>query len=65
MHTALGHHIKKFITINEEELQGVLPYFRYLQFKKKQDLLVEGKVCKDNYFTVKGCCVCFYKRKRH
>jgi len=60
MYTALGHHIKRFITINEEELQGVLPWFRYLQFKKKQDLLVEGKVCKDNYFTVKGCLRLFF-----
>jgi len=60
MHTALGHHIKRFITINEEELQGVLPWFRYLQFKKKQNLLVEGKVCKDNYFTVKGCLRLFF-----
>src|SRR6478736_9275893 len=60
MHTALGHHIKRFITINEEELQVVLPWFRYLQFKKKQNLLVEGKVCKDNYFVSKGCLRLFF-----
>jgi CRP/FNR family transcriptional regulator len=60
MHTALGQHIKRFITINEEELQNILSCFRYLQFKKKQNLLVEGKVCKDNYFTVKGCLRLFF-----
>ena len=32
----------------------LLRCFKPLQYKKKQNLLVEGEVCDHNYFLVKG-----------
>ena len=60
MHQELQHHINRFITISSEELNEVLQYFRPLQFKKKQNLLTEGSICKHNYFTAKGCLRLFF-----
>ena len=60
MHAALEQHIKKFITINAKDLPAVLRFFKPLQCKKKQNLLVEGKVCNHNYFMVKGCMRLFF-----
>ncbi|MGN6211389.1 Crp/Fnr family transcriptional regulator [Parafilimonas sp.] len=56
----LQEHINRFITISSEELNEVLQYFIPLQFKKKQNLLTEGNICKNNYFTVKGCLRLFF-----
>ena len=60
MPSVLEQHIKKFISISNDELQEVLQYFRPLQLKKKQNLLTEGSICKYNYFTVKGCLRLFF-----
>jgi len=48
-------HLKKFIEINEEEFFAVLSFFKIIQVKKKENLLVEGDVCKFNYFVLEGC----------
>lgn len=56
----LQEHINRFITISSGELNEVLQYFIPLQFKKKQNLLTEGNICKNNYFTVKGCLRLFF-----
>jgi len=56
----LQQHIKKYISINEEELSAVLNFFHPLQLKKKQNLLTEGKICRANYFVMKGCLRLFF-----
>lgn len=53
-------HIEKFIKINEQEYAGILGFCKPLPVKKKQNLLVEGKICKENYFVVKGCLRLFF-----
>ncbi|MEO6228570.1 MAG: Crp/Fnr family transcriptional regulator [Ferruginibacter sp.] len=60
MHASLRQHIEKFIEFNDGEMLHLLSCFRSIQLKKKQYLLEEGKICKDNYFVVKGCLRLFF-----
>jgi CRP-like cAMP-binding protein len=53
-------HIKKYIRIDDEELSAVINFFHSLQLKKKQNLLVEGKICHSNYFVETGCLRLFF-----
>lgn len=54
MQHPLKIHFQKFIEIEEEEFSEIIRYFRMESLKKKENLLVEGEVCKANYFVVKG-----------
>jgi len=46
--------INKFINISDEEFADIIKYFQAQTFKKKENLLNEGQVCKVNYFVLKG-----------
>lgn len=48
-------HLKKFITLQEEDFPEILSFFQAATLKKKENLLTEGQVCKSNYFVLKGC----------
>lgn len=48
-------HLDKFITINDEEFASVLSFFKVSEVKKKQDLILNGEICKSMYFVQKGC----------
>lgn len=47
-------HLQKFITITDEEFALIMDYFEIKTFRKKENLLEEGEVCKSNYFVTKG-----------
>jgi CRP-like cAMP-binding protein len=47
-------HLDKFINISDEEFESVFTFFRMHSISKKENLLVEGEVCKANYFVVTG-----------
>src|SRR5688572_14021094 len=48
-------HLEKFIELNEEEFDAIIAFFQIEHFKKKENLLVEGQICKWHYFVLKGC----------
>jgi CRP-like cAMP-binding protein len=60
----LKNHIARFVEIDEQDYAEILPYFRIVQAKKKQNLLVEGKICKSNYFVSKGCLRLFFVNEK-
>lgn len=60
----LKKHIEKYTTISEEDFSKILTFFRALEVKKKENLLTEGKICKTNYFVVKGCLRLFFINDR-
>lgn len=60
MSAQLKAHIEKFIRINEADYGKVLSYLTAIEVRKKQNLLVEGKVCTSNYFVQKGCLRLFF-----
>ena len=47
-------HLDKFITITDEDFALILDYFEVKHFGKKEILLEEGQVCRQNYFVLKG-----------
>lgn len=56
----LKKHIEKFVEISEQDYVKILAYFTPVEVNKKQNLLVEGKVCVANYFVVTGCLRLFF-----
>ena len=60
----LKNHIARLVEIDEQDYAEILPYFRVIQAKKKQNLLTEGKICKSNYFVSKGCLRLFFVNEK-
>lgn len=56
----LKNHIEKFVGIGEQDFAKILTYFTVIDVAKKQNLLVEGKTCKCNYFVSAGCLRLFF-----
>jgi CRP/FNR family transcriptional regulator, anaerobic regulatory protein len=54
------NHIAKFVAISDAAYAEVLSYFTPFEVAKKKNLLVEGSVCKCNYFVIKGCLRMFF-----
>lgn len=57
-------HLDKFITITDEEFASVLSFFQELEVKKKQDLMLNGEVCRSMYFVIKGCLRKFFVNEK-
>ena len=53
-------HIQKFISIPEKAKQLILENFSLLEVRKKENLLVNGQVCRYNYFVERGCLRLFF-----
>ncbi len=60
MSSILADHIRKFVDINQEQSTVLAGYAKPLVVKKKQLLLQEGQVCRENYFVEKGCLRMFF-----
>lgn len=60
MSQTLKDHIRKFIKISDEDLSSVLDFFKVLNPKKKENLLIEGQICKSSYFVSGGCLRMFF-----
>ena len=56
----LKKHIEKFVKISEQDYAEILTYFKVLEAPRKKNLLAEGKICKSNYFVIKGCVRMFF-----
>lgn len=48
-------HLEKFIEVNEQEFSDILAFFQIANVGKKENLLVEGQICKSHYFVLNGC----------
>lgn len=48
-------HLDKFINISEEEYRSIVSFFEIMDVKKKQNLMLDGEVCRSMYFVLKGC----------
>lgn len=55
MSEILKKHLEKFIQINEEEFQEIAAFFKTITIRKKENLLIEGAICKSHYFVLEGC----------
>ncbi|WP_407481172.1 Crp/Fnr family transcriptional regulator [Elizabethkingia meningoseptica] len=48
-------HLEKFIKINDQEFEEILSFFQIRQFRKKENLITAGELCKYHFFVLKGC----------
>ncbi|MFC5684141.1 Crp/Fnr family transcriptional regulator [Flavobacterium sp. MAHUQ-51] len=48
-------HLKKFIDINDEEYYEIEAFIKIKSVPKKENLIIEGAVCKEHYFVLEGC----------
>jgi CRP/FNR family transcriptional regulator, anaerobic regulatory protein len=48
-------HIKRYVQLDAHEEQLLCDSLELIKLKRKQFLLEPGKLCKGNYFIVKGC----------
>ncbi len=55
MHKNIVQHIRNHVDLSESELVIFLKYVEIHQFKKKEYVLQESKICKYLYFVEKGC----------
>lgn len=60
MHTDLTNHIRKFILLSSEDAERLSEFFETKKVKKKENILLTGDVCKNNYFVLKGCLRLFF-----
>ncbi|MBL7932517.1 MAG: Crp/Fnr family transcriptional regulator [Bacteroidia bacterium] len=60
MSKQLKEHIGKFTNIKENDLVQILKYFKNVSYGKKENLMVEGQICKYHFFVLKGCLRKFY-----
>jgi CRP-like cAMP-binding protein len=59
MSNVLQKHINQYVKFDPKEFSELLKYFQSINAKKKQDLLLEGKVS-PNFFVAKGCIRMFF-----
>lgn len=64
MTDSFKQHLRKFIKIDEEEFETVLSYFTLREVKKKENLLMEGDVCRSQYFVLSGCLRMFFMNEK-
>jgi len=55
MHSPLITHIRKFVSLTDEEATLLSSKLTQLKLRKKAFVLSPGKRCTANYFVVKGC----------
>ena len=57
-------HIEKFTKISDEDFSEITSFFSLQQVKKKENLLIEGKICKYHYFVLRGCLRRFFVNEK-
>ncbi|RYZ51928.1 MAG: Crp/Fnr family transcriptional regulator [Sphingobacteriales bacterium] len=60
MSSILQRHIQKLTKISDQEALAALSFFEPVELKKKQNLLIEGNVCRYNYFVDDGLLRMFF-----
>jgi len=60
MYPNLVEHIRKYVSLTEDDIDVLLSHVTSLSLKKKAFLLKEGQICKANYFVEKGCLRMFF-----
>lgn len=53
-------HIRKFTTVTDEEFEEIKKLFDTKEVNKKENLLVEGQICRHHYFVLDGLLRKFY-----
>lgn len=55
MYSNLTEHIRKYVDLNEQDVQNLNKYTVTKTYRKKEYLLLSGQVCRSLHFVEKGC----------
>lgn len=55
MYDQLFEYLQSKMKIDKETFSQCCPYFHYKKIRKNEHLLMEGDICKHNYFVNNGC----------
>lgn len=61
--TSLFTHMRRFVSLDEEEEAVLAAGLRQKKLRKKEFLLKEGQVCAASYFVLKGCLRMYFIRE--
>ncbi|KIO75012.1 cyclic nucleotide-binding protein [Pedobacter lusitanus] len=64
MYQELLDHIRKYVQLEPQEEQLLCDKLELKKLKRKEFLLEPGKLCKGNYFVVKGCLRQFFINRK-
>jgi len=64
MYQELLDHIKKYVQLDSRGKEIFCEKLEFKKLKKKEFLLEPGKLCKGNYFVIKGCTRQFFINKK-
>lgn len=54
MSALFKNHLQKFIQVSDPDFSHIVSFFEPINVRKKENLLIEGQVCKSNFFVLKG-----------
>ncbi|MDN5396503.1 MAG: Crp/Fnr family transcriptional regulator [Chryseobacterium sp.] len=57
-------HLNKFITVTDEEYVSIFSFFREIEVKKKQSLMLQGEICRSMFFVSAGCLRKFFVNEK-
>ncbi|TPN82111.1 Crp/Fnr family transcriptional regulator [Aquimarina algicola] len=60
MNDNLAQYIKRYVDISKEEISLFQSYLVSKTFKKKEQLLQSGEICRSRYFITSGCLRLYY-----
>jgi CRP/FNR family transcriptional regulator, anaerobic regulatory protein len=58
------HQIRKYVDLNETEVEVFNKYAETHKFRKKEFILQESRICKYLYYVEKGCLRMYFKNKK-
>ncbi len=64
MYTNLLAHIRKYVTLTDDEADLICSKLKVTEVKKKEFLLASGKICRANYFVSKGLLRLYFINKK-
>ncbi|MDH6252737.1 CRP-like cAMP-binding protein [Chryseobacterium sp. H1D6B] len=57
-------HLDKFITVSDDEFTSIISFFQILETEKKENIMLEGEICKFKYFVLEGCLRKFFVNEK-
>lgn len=57
-------HLEKFIRVRDDDFPKMLDYFQVVNVKKKENLLIEGEICRLHFFVLTGCLRKFFVNEK-
>lgn len=64
MSTQLFSHINTYVSINNEDFEGISSFFEFQNVSKKETLMEAGTSCTYNYFVLQGCLHMYYTNEK-